>query len=323
MVELKEMYDGDGTDNHGCAIGENFNEGATCSISFTAPQFMQSPILIYYELTNFHQNHRNYYSSRDAYQLLGQVGNQDAVSAEACEPLNKLGDITLNPCGLIANTFFNDKYELTDGVDVFGEDLKMLETGIAWASDIEYLFAQPEGFEAQQCDACDDTCCQKTTATGEDYSCGAEGKSFWTDPDTGDCYAYHYPLDETTQYLYETYPETISPLEGVTNEHFIVWMRVATQSTFRKLYGWIDQDIPPGETITLQVQSNYVVDRFRGTKSIIISTNNIFGGKNEFFGLSLYGAGFFFLICGSLLALKQAIRPRKLGDSNYLHYKEE
>lgn len=320
MVELKETYDGIENSSHvDCAIGLNYNADQNCTITFTATDYMKAPILVYYELTNFHQNHRNYFSSRDNYQLLGRVGNQDSVSKEKCEPLNQLGGITLNPCGLIANTFFNDKYTLTGGRDVFGDPLDMIETGIAWGSDIEYLFAQPEGFEFQECEPCDDTCCQLTTSSGETYSCTEP----FRDPKTNVCYGYHYPQDETTQYLYETYPNLISPIEGVTNEHFIVWMRVATQPTFRKLYGWLDQDVAQGETITMEVQNNFVVERFKGTKSIVITTTSVFGGRNIYFGKSLYGCGFFFLICGALLGLKQLIRPRKLADINYLHYKQD
>jgi LEM3 (ligand-effect modulator 3) family / CDC50 family len=39
------------------------------------------------------------------------------------------------------------------------------------------------------------------------------------------------------QYLHESFPEVISPLDGVKNEHFVVWMRVAGLRQFRKPYG--------------------------------------------------------------------------------------
>jgi LEM3 (ligand-effect modulator 3) family / CDC50 family len=41
----------------------------------------------------------------------------------------------------------------------------------------------------------------------------------------------------TSQYLHESFPEVISPLDGVKDEHFIVWMRVAGLRQFRKPYG--------------------------------------------------------------------------------------
>ena len=117
--------------------------------------------------------------------------------ADACEPLNNLGDIKLNPCGLIANTLFNDVFTLTSGVSSdTGQQLVMQETGIAWASDVEYMFAQPEGFNYRECpnNTCNDTCCD-----GDEWSC----TSPYRDPTDGKCYSYFYPDDNTTQYLYE------------------------------------------------------------------------------------------------------------------------
>jgi hypothetical protein len=224
-VELKLTYDAYPKDKEAvydesaqiCGIGDNFSANRTCLVNFTAPRDMAPPILIHYELTNFHQNHRNYYRSRDPYQLLGKVGNQDPISATDCEPLNKLGNITLNPCGLTANTLFNDYFVLESGTDANGQPLIMREDGIAWRSDVKYMYAQPDGFNYSQCDSCDDpNCCSPGDSCTTPYY----------DKTQDACFRYYYPEDDTTQYLYETYPDIISPLDGVTNEHFIVWMRV-------------------------------------------------------------------------------------------------
>jgi LEM3 (ligand-effect modulator 3) family / CDC50 family len=226
VVEMKIKYDDYyNPQNSVCSIGNEFNANKVCNLTFVVPSNLSPPILIYYELDNFHQNHRSYYQSRDDFQLNGRVGNQDKVSRDRCEPLNVLGNVTLNPCGLTANTFFNDYFQLVSGKDAeTGEALTMIETGIAWQSDLEYAFAQPNGFKSDICPTefnCSDACCD-----GDDWSC----KTPYIDPsDDNACYRYYYPEDDTTQYLYETYPDIISPLEGVTNEHFIVWMRVATQ----------------------------------------------------------------------------------------------
>lgn len=58
-----------------------------------------------------------------------------------------------------------------------------------------------------------------------------------------------------TQYLYETYPEVVSPIEGVLNEHFIVWMRTAGLPRFRKLYGKIEEQIEP-QTLTFDITAS-------------------------------------------------------------------
>lgn len=319
MVELKITYDDYDQVEPECGIGNNFNANKTCLLTFPVTKDMSPPILVHFELTNFHQNHRSYYQSRDNFQLLGHMGEQNEVEKQRCKPLNELGGIKLNPCGVAANTFFNDVFKLVGGTDAAtGEDLIMMEEGIAWPSDLEYAFAQPDGFRYEACpdDTCDTSCCD-AEEDGTEWSCK---EPYYNEKDLT-CYRYHYPQDDKTQFLYETYPEIISPLEGVTNEHFVVWMRTATQPTFRKLYGWINQPIEKGTNLTFEVTANYVVHRFRGSKSLIVSTNNIFGGRNPYLGPAFYWVGFYCLLAGTFFALKQSLRPRKLADPNHLHYK--
>ena len=321
-VELKQVYDAYSPDydvnETVCGIGNEYNANRLCNITFTAPRDMVPPILIHYEVTNFHQNHRAYYKSRDPFQLLGQYENQASIDGEMCDPLNRLGNITINPCGLIANTFFNDQFSLVGGVDSRQQPLIMREDGIAWQSDVEFGFAQPKGpngFTFSECIQCDASCCNS------DDSC-IDGLPY-VDPKTDKCYRFFYPLDDTTQYLYETYPNVISPIEGVTNEHFIVWMRIATQPNFRKLYGWIDQPIFEGTTLTFQIQSNWVVTRFKGSKALVISTTSIFGGRNPYLAPVFIYVGYFCFLAGIFFTLKHTLRPRKLADPAYLSYKED
>lgn len=325
VVEMRVKYDDFAGTDHDCGIGDNFNANHSCQIVFDVEQDMNPPILIHYELTNFHQNHRDYFQSRDDFQLLGRVHDQDPVSKQRCKPLNTLGGLQLNPCGFAANTFFNDIFTLVEGTDAGDVNLTMIEEGIAWQSDVDFAFAQPHGFRYSLCppdgSSCEESCCTNIDEDGEyadlEWSC----KFPFHDKKADACYRYYYPRDNVTQYLYETYPDIISPLEGVTNEHFIVWMRTATQPTFRKLYGWIDQPIRQGERLVFDVKANFVVSRFRGTKSLIVSTNNIFGGENPYLGPSFYWIGFYCLLAGAFFTLKQVISPRKLADPNHLHYK--
>jgi len=317
LVEIKKVYDGVGSEFPECKIGMDYNANKNCTLTFTATKDLEPPILIHYELTNFHQNHRSYAFSRDDAQLAGRTSGQDEVSAEACAPINKLGEVVVNPCGLIANTFFNDVFRLRKGSkDANGEDLVMVEEGIAWESDLEFRFNMPNGYQQELCPEgqCDESCCADLN-----YSCQKPARS----KSDGQCYAYDYPNDDTTQYLYETYPNVISPLEHVTNEHFVVWMRVATRPTFRKLYGYIEERIPAGTELIFDVNLNYVAESFGGTKALIVSTNNIVGGKNPELGPTFYYMGFFCLFCGLMFATKHWFRPRKIADRKYLHYKEE
>jgi hypothetical protein len=307
-------YDAFDDPNPICGINNTYNANRTCALRFVAPRYLEPPVLVYYELDNFHQNHRTYSKSFDAYQLYGKVGARDPRSRAYCEPLYKLGNITLNPCGLIANTLFNDYFTVLKGNDVHGQRLTLIEEGIAWQSDLEYMYNQPKGFKYAACPACDKTCCQ-----GSEWSC----KAPYVDKKSGTCYQYFYPDDESTQYLHETYPDIISPLEGVTNEHFVVWMKVAPQPRFRKLYGWFNQPIAQGEEIVIQVNANYAVAPFKGYKALVVATTNIFGGVNPYLGPYFIWVGGSFLVVGALFALKMAIRPRRLADRSYLHPKQD
>jgi len=322
IIELKQIYDaGNKTgDQAACeSIGENYNANENCTLTFEVPQDMKPPVLVYYELTNFYQNYRKYTLSRDDSQLTGKVGNQSKINAVNCEPVNKLGNMTINPCGLIANTFFNDVFTLIDtegNVDDKGDKLVMNEDGIAWRSDLQYRFDMPDGYKQALCPEgqCDTSCC-----TDNKYSCSEPAIS----PKDGLCYAYHYPEQETTQYLYQTYPHVISPLEHVTNEHFAVWMRVAATYDFRKLYGYFDQTLPAGTKLQFNVNMNYVVQSFKGTKAMMITTNSRWGIKDPAFGITIYWIGYFCLACGVFFGIKHWFKPRKIADKKYLHYKEE
>jgi hypothetical protein len=115
----------------------------------------------------------------------------------------------------------------------------------------------------------------------------------------------------------------VSPLEGVLNEHFVVWMRVAALPTFRKLYGYIEQPIAAGTTLLFDVNANFEVGSFHGAKALVISTNNMFGGRNAWFGPFFYVTGFVCLGIGLFFAWKQKFRPRKIADKSYLHFKQD
>ena len=145
----------------------------------------------------------------------------------------------------------------------------------------------------------------------------------YKDAKSGDYYLFFYPDDDTVQYLYETYPRQISPIEGVTNEHFIVWMRTAPLPKFRKLYGKIHQNFRKGDNITFEVEANFEVRSFNGDKAIIISTLGPLGGKNSSLGISYIVTGCvgFFLV--ALFAVKLSFNRRPLGDSRLLNWPKE
>jgi hypothetical protein len=183
----------------------------------------------------------------------------------------------------------------------------MDETDISWKSDRESKFKQVDGFKKEMITK-GSTTCPASIPNCEIYN----------DPKTNLTWAYYYPDDATTQYLYESYPMVVSPIEGVENEHFIVWMRAAGLPTFRKLYGKINNDFKKGDKLAFHINANFEVDSFDGSKSIVISTIGQFGGKNSFLGVSYIVVGSVSFLLAFLFGIKQIVSPRQLGDTRYL-----
>jgi len=106
---------------------------------------MAAPIFVYYKLTNFYQNHRRYVKSRSDPQLSGE----DVSSVSSCDPLSDdpASGKPLYPCGLIANSFFNDTFVAcktvagaSSCVEMTESALSWVKTGISWQSDRDKKF---------------------------------------------------------------------------------------------------------------------------------------------------------------------------------------
>lgn len=99
----------------------------------------------------------------------------------------------------------------------------------------------------------------------------------------------------------------------VIDNHLTVWMKISPFSTFRKLWGVIEKDLKKGN-ITVQVENNFDVNRWSGTKSIVISNSSAFGGKNPFLGIVLIAAGSFCIFFAMMFTLTGIIF--KGGEEN-------
>jgi len=138
-VEVKVRYD--------TLCGSQTN----CVFDVNIPDDMDHPIYFYYELRNFYQNHRRYVKSRADPQLRGV----DVLSnLGSCDPLQSWdGNGTnhpLYPCGLIANSFFNDTFFgsvcKSGNCSLLAINDTWLETDIAWPSDKKEKFKLPSDF---------------------------------------------------------------------------------------------------------------------------------------------------------------------------------
>lgn len=331
----KVQYDGKGTpsENSACRIKES-DEGRVCTLTVDIKQKMSQPVFVWYELDNFYQNHNRYTTSFNYEQLLGSYSTQ--LNSQ-CMPLKKSGEKDLYPCGLVANSMFNDVITLKN------TDVTMRESNLAWASDHHKRFKQPDDFAWSTttadvsgclgviCDAGGCTIPDEVTACSEAICQDALGKSACMgyicrggDFDGGHCaqgsstvYAYKDP--EKYQYLYETYPDIVSPLIGVKNEHFNVWFRLGGLSDFRKLYGRITSSLSKGTTLEFEVKNNFNVDSFDGAKYLVVGTSSKLGGNVAalwmcftYLGVAMCGVALLFLFKALVLG------ARTLGDTAYL-----
>jgi len=72
-------------------------------------------------------------------------------------------------------------------------------------------------------------------------------------------------------------------------EHFLVWMRPSPFSNPRKLWGKINKDIKQNQKLEFTINPYHYYNG--GSRYIILSTRNIFGGKSMFLGICYIIAG--------------------------------
>ena len=287
VVDYTDCTDAAGTL---CSEAITTNPGSTCNCVIPVPaedigdKNWEGQVFIYYGLTNFYQNHRRYVKSRDDKQLYGDITR---APNEDCKPFDTDNNsVKYAPCGAIANSLFNDTIELKSrakgSTGDYDNTVKLNRTGIAWDSDKKYKFQNPEndGSAASLQEAFENA----ETVKPMDWQ-----KNIWElDTET---------KDPVTEELTNN---------GFQNEDLIVWMRTAALPNFRKLFRRVEHTIgtdfekglPANREYQLVINYTYPVTQFSGTKSVIIATTSILGGKNPFLGIAYIVVGCICFIIG-------------------------
>lgn len=131
---------------------------------------MIEPVFVYYKLTNFYGNFRNYVISRDQYQLYGDdrtlnqlkkscgdalyvkdvfKNNKDKYFTYDNKPLKET-DVAI-PCGLVAKSYFQDKFSFSlVSDDKSLTSILVNETNISDYYDFNYNFNNRKDSQSTQ-----------------------------------------------------------------------------------------------------------------------------------------------------------------------------
>ena len=138
--------------------------GKSCNIREEIKDKMEPPIMVYYKLYGFYQNHRRYVRSKSIKQLYGEETTKEEMENDGdCKPIYTNKDIGKNislnnteldpkdvaiPCGIIAKTYFNDTFSNWILSGEKNEKIEVNTQNIAWEKD-KLLFQNSNNISKQ------------------------------------------------------------------------------------------------------------------------------------------------------------------------------
>jgi len=146
-------------------IGINYtgckrNESNYCTVSFTVSEEITSPLYIYYNLSSFYTNHRDFFTSKSFPQLRNSTEYEPNLNIKKCEGsltnqemfdydstkyfsyanVSLIADNTAWPCGLSAKAYFRDRFLLYKIENSTKKSIFINETLITTEYEREYAY---------------------------------------------------------------------------------------------------------------------------------------------------------------------------------------
>ena len=244
-----------------------------CEINLEVKDDMDLPVMVYYQINKFYQNHRRYVKSKNDDQLHGKeisrkVADDDckhAVTNQEMGVTHNLegGPLEPNnvavPCGLIAKSFFRDSFTLKDEN---GITINIDEKDIAWEADKKIKF--------------------------QNLPDDIKNKTQWIDMEDEHFIVWMRP-------------------SGLPNFRKL-WGRIRKGSGNGDDG---DKNVLKKGTYRVSIKNFFDVSKFEGEKLFILSTVNGFGGKNKFLGISYIVVGSISLILSVVFLIGYKIHQNK------------
>ncbi len=260
-----------------------------CHVQFNIPEELKPTISFFYNLENFYQNHRRYVNSFNAKQLLGDAVDGRTINDSTCDPIahDPLGSGKIvYPCGLVANSVFNDTFSDPVLLGVVksndkNETYEMSNKGIAW-SGMKDLYG-PTKYNLDQ----------------------IVPPPNWEDRFPGG------------------YSEKNPPPNLKDDEAFQNWMMLAAAPNFFKLYQKNTTHPLKAGQYQVDIEDNFKTTVYNGRKAFVITTLSTMGSRNIWPGIIFLIVGGICLILDVYFILSFFLwKPRKLGDPSYLSWNQ-
>eukprot|EP00927_Polykrikos_kofoidii_P061614 TRINITY_DN56448_c0_g1_i1.p1 TRINITY_DN56448_c0_g1~~TRINITY_DN56448_c0_g1_i1.p1 ORF type:complete len:373 (-),score=47.68 TRINITY_DN56448_c0_g1_i1:42-1160(-) len=296
-----------------------YTEGESV-FNFDIDEEVKPPIYIYYQLTDFYQNHRNFVKSVDYAQLQTPdpvVFSKSELSS--CEPwISDDNDRIHYPCGLAARSVFNDSFmiavKLADS-DTYNP-LRIetsFEEMFTETSDFRNVDPERKANGRQQNQEALDMWLLKRFPPVSCVQTNLSDTKPWVPATVAlradgnpDCSGYttadprcHFERQGEPFECKGDYRISRTRHWGIQSGHFNVWMNIAGLPQFRKLWGKIDTPLPAKSRLKVFVQNIFPTESFGGRKSFVLATRTSLGGRNDFVGYAYLVVGAAFALFGA------------------------